>query len=1034
MKLIARSIFILVVTITLNLAATPSPSAAEEKVELFLQKLLERGYYDTAVDYLNFLETSPLCPKEFKNRIPLEKAVILIEAARRLKDLKKHENYLGRAEVYLTDFTKTKPSPELFARAEKIRAQLYFERGQVYLNLASSDRKTEKEKQELRKKARSLLTAALDSLEKNRQFLQTQIQNVVDDPENRAAVAALKKTLHLEYVQVRTLLATSSESIADTFPNPSVERKKQFAVALKKHEANWEKYRSFTQGVNSALGAARCAYGVGDETKTITYCNEIFDLEDVAVFIPIKKQAAMIAKKIWETKDPLPFADVIKTLEPLINGLTTLEKRQSEWLELQILLAKAHRTRAEFFEKSDTKDKATRSKIDRSNKSAVRVARAVARVPGPTREIARNLLKTWKLKVGDVKPEEVTITTFEQARLRASDLMTDAESLRTIYLEVKKKVDAAGENATDELRTELDEAKQPLDETTNEALKILQLAVSFKSPETDREEFANVRYLQAYAYFILDKHYEAIVIGEHLTRAYPGTNSARSGASLALKSYLQLYISAPKDDNRFEYDNLKRLADDMIRKWPGQRATESAALIMARFSTRDGNIDAAEKYVNAIPKSSPGRVLEELRIGQIFWFQYLNRMKQNPADAAKHQALRAKAQTYLEAGMAQITKDQINEVSARATLSLTDLYLDLGESQKAAEQLENAKIAPLDLIKQKHPAASSPRFIRDTNKTAVRVYMAAMRNDQANATKWVGKAQGVLSSLKQSLIKQDPQKAEAKMRSIYVQLAKESRQQMERLTNVSQRKIFSDSLLTFLDAIQSETKDVATLLWTGQTLNALGVSLNESGEKAQARRLHKKAITAFEKAKKRGFGKGVDAERNELETERQIAVATLGIGEFDKAIEKFADILAKKAYIDIQMDAAKAYQLKGDALKSANAYAFAMMGGQRRKRPNRPPAKVIFGWNVLAKATINKPKQEARFYEILYNMCYCRLKWGQLKQKTVALTSARDEILKYAKKNPEMAGMRTKFQELLANIQKSLQEPVTKLPVPDPGK
>ena len=75
----------------------------------------------------------------------------------------------------------------------------------------------------------------------------------------------------------------------------------------------------------------------------------------------------------------------------------------------------------------------------------------------------------------------------------------------------------------------------------------------------------------------------------------------------------------------------------------GQSATETAALIMARLSTKAGDIAAAENYVKAIPAGSPGRILEELRIGQIFWFRYLKLMKETRLKQKPHEALRTKA-------------------------------------------------------------------------------------------------------------------------------------------------------------------------------------------------------------------------------------------------------------------------------------------------------------------------------------------------------------------------------------------------------
>ena len=56
MKFIVNSIAILLFSFSVNVGVTSSNAVADEQVELFLQKLLDRGYYNTAVDYLNYLE------------------------------------------------------------------------------------------------------------------------------------------------------------------------------------------------------------------------------------------------------------------------------------------------------------------------------------------------------------------------------------------------------------------------------------------------------------------------------------------------------------------------------------------------------------------------------------------------------------------------------------------------------------------------------------------------------------------------------------------------------------------------------------------------------------------------------------------------------------------------------------------------------------------------------------------------------------------------------------------------------------------
>ena len=82
---------------------------------------------------------------------------------------------------------------------------------------------------------------------------------------------------------------------------------------------------------------------------------------------------------------------------------------------------------------------------------------------------------------------------------------------------------------------------------------------------------------------------------------------------------------------------------------------------------------------------------------------------------------------------------------------------------------------------------------------------------------------------------------------------------------------------------------------------------------------------------------------------------------------------------------------------------------------------MIWGWNQLVRATMNKPQLEEQFFECLYNMCYCRLKYGQIKQNKKALTSSLNEIKKFSARSPEMGGLRDEFDKLTKQIQASLK-------------
>ena len=207
---------------------------------------------------------------------------------------------MDQAETWLVEYSKSNPGPEMQGRSEKRRAQLFLARGLAYLRHAEGDRKTAEQKQEYRDKARSLLTNAWDTLKRNAAFFQAEFQKIVDDPQDKQKTREARDRVYGQYVHSRILLASASESLAETYPPGSTEYTTQLQSALKEHQYNREKFRNKPLGPNAILGVARCSSRLGLEKDAMGACLDIFDQPDNAFFRPLKKQAALIAAKMWQ--------------------------------------------------------------------------------------------------------------------------------------------------------------------------------------------------------------------------------------------------------------------------------------------------------------------------------------------------------------------------------------------------------------------------------------------------------------------------------------------------------------------------------------------------------------------------------------------------------------------------------------------------------------------------------------------------------------------------------------------------------------
>jgi hypothetical protein len=80
-------------------------------------------------------------------------------------------------------------------------------------------------------------------------------------------------------------------------------------------------------------------------------------------------------------------------------------------------------------------------------------------------------------------------------------------------------------------------------------------------------------------------------------------------------------------------------------------------------------------------------------------------------------------------------------------------------------------------------------------------------------------------------------------------------------------------------------------------------------------------------------------------------------------------------------------------------------------------------------ATKGKEEFSDTYFEALYNMAYCRLRYGELLNRDDAKQAALTEIKNQRRLYPEMGGpnWKPKFLELAHQIQKSLGQPTTGL-------
>ena len=1003
----------------------PAKLVADEPAEEFLEALRAQGLYDLAFAYLDQMETSPLVSERFRGLIPLHRAETLIQSTAQSRDLKYWEQQLGQAEQLLAKFASETTDAISAAQAQQTLASLRFRQARVYLKRSEQDRLTVEEKQQAQGKARELLQECLASFEQAREAMRVQIERLTEGAKDRPELAEQLEPLRNSYTQLRLRQPMARELLAETYSAEAPEYKQNMETAAKEFQELWDKYSRYAAGLEACLSAARCWSRVGKNAEALLLLEEVFNQSDSPAFRKIKRAAALIAIDCWEGGQPFPFEQVISRLEPMLGSLTREEQRQEEWLQLQLALAKAYQAQAADMAANNR----STGDVNRVKRTAASLLRTVSRSPSSVMEEARKLLGEGQFDLAEDPPaavNDVPPASVGDAIAKSMDLSADVETLNQEVAELEKQSTAAVAADKAALDEQLQGKRKELKEASGRLQATLQAGIQLAGPDVDLEQLNHLRYLQAYANFVSDRLLEASLVGEFLLEKYPNLEWTRQSSGLAINAYARLFSSGEHAQQEFVRNRLTSLGDRLIGRWPGSAEANNAATVLTRLALADKNFETAERYFRAIGADAPTRPALSLLIGQKKWEQYrAEKAALSPEElATKKEELAQRLQTAREAlseGVNATAPAEVTFEAAVSSLLLVNALLESGDVAAAVEQLENARIAPLDLIKQQHPAVINSKraqtFVSETYRTAINVYLASLKTGEDSAG-WIAKAQNVLTALRKNLESRPELNAGEEMTAIYGLIAAELRGQFDSLTDQAQRLTLAKNLLLFLGPLQQSSNDAKTTMWVGATLvdTAKALPADSPEGQALAKELYATASGALETAATQGFGNDPKAEARLLELGRLQAVALAGSGRFEDAVKQYAKILeARPGVLPIQIDAALTLQDWARATRSPKTYELAVMGTERRADPKTKRAQnVIWGWRQLVLATRNEDKFRQDFYRSLLRLTECRLEYGELLKNKTSYETALKELESAKARDPQLGGAawKPKFDEL----------------------
>lgn len=1007
-RLLAACFFALLFTAT-------SAIHGQEPAKAFVDALRDNGYYDLAIDYLDDLEQGDLIDDSFRRRISLEKAETLIQSVSKIRDPEKWEARLSQAQKLLDDFATNAQDPESLATAQQYQANLSYRQGRAYIQRSQLERLTAAEKEAQLDSARVQLEKSLKGYLTAQKTLKDILEGFKIDAQNIDQSRAKQDELRRMFVTVRMMIPIIRETVADTYTNEA-QKTEQLQLAAKEFDTLWEKYKSFgkhrRQALDSCYFAARTNFKLKKYDEAISFTEQLLNLPHRSNSRKIIRRAALIALDCWNAMDPYPVNQIIVSIEPHIGQLDRKSKVQPEWLLIQLELAKAYRARADQIKADGGKP----SEVSRWNKNAAVLARTVSRSPSPVREESRQLLTEWNIDVGELANEDtLEIKTFLDAKEKAREYASELEISSLEVSEYKIKVRAA-EKAEElaEANENLSVAKATLLEQSNKTIGMLNLALSLADENTVREDLNLVRYLQCYSYYASERYYESAIIGTFMVDRYSSIDWSQQAAGLVIKSYSRLYDSAPAGDKAFESSQLFDLGARAIQRWPGSNEAIDAASKMANISVINKDYAGAQEYLTTIPSDHPSRTNLALKIGSSLWSEYYG---EDPRDPQKLEAVIS----LLDQGVKNSNVNRLTFSSAIGSLRLVQAYNAKKDTVNAVNQLEKSRIAPLDLLKQKHPAITgskySQTFSRETYRIAINTYLAAMKEEGFDQEELATKCLGALQGLKKILDAQGEQ-GKAQLVKTYKVIAARLNDLFESVKDPTKKSTIAANIGKLLNALEKDATDGRTVLWAGSTVLQIADQLSDSDSDV-SRALYVQAVSAFDRSARLGFAGDPEEKTINLELGRLKALSKRGAGQYQAAIDELIEVLKEKPnYLQAQLDAAETLYRWGKAENLAQAYAEAMGGkeqytDEKRKRRNR-----IWGWRQIIRLTQREEKMQDVYFQVVYGQAKTMFEYGLLSQKSEAFRSAGKEISNFKKRFPEMGGnkWRAKFEALEQRI------------------
>ena len=1002
------------------LALATRLSTAEELHQRFLEKLRDARYYDIALEYLADLEKTPAVAGSMQSEIPLERALLIQQSASLLAPKSPERvNKLDEAEKAFRDFLGKHQNHPRRSEASLALGNLLLTRGEEAKNGAATTAeqpipaaiKYFTEAQELFAKMQSELVPIVESM-----------KGLAIDPKDTTK-AALRERYRTEYRQAQLLVAYAIENRGRSQGLGSTAWKQELANAAKAYSEFFAKEADRILLRYSALyfrsGIQRDLQQTPD---AIDGYQRIIDNEGIDLLRPLQTKAMTEWIKLLATTTENKFPAAVDRAEKWEKQLRPDERTKLETLDFKLALAQARIDWANSLLSKDSSDRLA----PRLRRDAREGIQALLRFSSH-QERARSMLAGLGIEAKSPEVEELPkVKNFGEALTAAQERIVRLESSPIAIL--REQLKTAADEEKPAIQKELDQAEQSATGDRRQAIELLRIALRLFKRTDDRDQLRQTRFQLGYQLAQDKQSWEAIAIGEFLSRSNPGTEIGVDSASVALAGFGEMLKEQTKPATE-SVDLLSAFAEFLVKTWPSSKPAQSAASALVRIAMIQGDWQKAEQYLALVPPDSGGASALRMDLGLVLYRQYLEQRSKLAAGTSSTELnqVRDRAMNMLKLGLTGLSKADYDQRAIEAKSILLRLLINLGKTDEVATLLSQPDLMPLELVR------SNPNLVTDTN-SLLNVYRTSLHL-------LIG---GLAASGEQSTILEQTQRiinemtaaagndvdGKKRLAGIMVGLAKDLKESLDQEKIIAKKEKLANGLTLLLGQLVASSDSFTTQYWAAQTLS----SVSESFDTTTVAGRQQRAVLLASAAEM--YSKILQTESTKpgwiqppgaiIQIRMEIGKGLAAQANFSAALDQFYEVLKSNGnMIDVQIEAARIYQAWA-AAGTPQAFQLAIEGGRPASRGSG--VNVIWGWGKISQTLAGKPKFTEQFFEARLQLAHCRHQLALSKSgtdKAQLLERAISDINSTALGYPDLGGkeMRAKFDALLKRIQQDAGKP-----------